>query len=68
MNTTKPAAATWVESATERLLDHATMAIAYLYWKVCDHDDRATLERIRVSGDGSNRSQHCRRRHSSLAR
>lgn len=52
MNTTKLAAATWAESATERVLDLATIAIAYLYWKVCDLDDRATLERIRVSDGG----------------
>ena len=42
----KIATATWAESVTERLLDLATMVIAYLYWKVCDFDDRATLEKI----------------------
>ncbi|MFT6830530.1 MAG: hypothetical protein ACJAZN_000684 [Planctomycetota bacterium] len=34
--------ATWTETATERLLDVATMAIAYLYWQICEIDGTGT--------------------------
>mgnify|MGYP007025708411 CR=1 FL=1 len=61
MNTTKRAPAAWAEHATERLLDLATMAIAVLYWQICDSDDRAALERVQVSNGADlqpNRSRH----------
>ena len=48
--------ATWAQMGTERVLDLVTMVIAYLYWKICDADDRATLEGLRVSANGSTQS------------
>ncbi|QDV09625.1 hypothetical protein Poly30_51830 [Planctomycetes bacterium Poly30] len=67
MNTTKRAPAAWAEQATERLLDLATMAIAVLYWQICDSDDRAAMERARTT-EGSPAPQPNRSRHSASIR
>lgn len=49
MNATKPLTTSCLHAAAERLMDLLTLAIAYLYWKVCDLDDRAMVEKIRLA-------------------
>ncbi len=45
MNSEKPA---WAERAAERLFDVTTMAIAFLYYRIVESDDRATLAQVRA--------------------
>lgn len=40
--------ATWTDGVIERLFDVATVAIAFLYWKIVESEDQASLERVRV--------------------